>query len=430
MAVVALFVFVFTLIFVIWQPKGLSIGWTATFGAVLALLLHVVTFADVGAVIRIVWDATLTFVALIVISSVLEKSGFFEWAALKMAHAAQGDGRRVFVYIIVLGALVSAFFANDGAALILTPIVLEKVKLLRFDAKRMLPFIFASGFIADTTSIPLVISNLVNIVSADFFHIGFIRYALHMVLPEIVSFCASLSVLYLFFRKDIPKQFNPLDLPDPRDVIRSLRMFRLSWVILTVLLVGYVATELLHIPVSFVALCIAAVFVYTGWRYQVVQPVEICKEAPWSIVVFSVGMYVVVYGLQDVGLTTLLGHVLEDGMKQGFITGTLVTGLVSALLSSTMNNLPSVLIGALAIHATHSSGVIREAMVYANVIGCDLGPKITPLGSLATLLWLHVLGRQGIRITWGQYFRIGVVLTVPTLVLTLVGLSLSLQWFG
>lgn len=426
----AVSIFVLTLVLVIWQPRGLSIGWSALGGATIALLLRVVTLRDVVEVTQIVWDATLTFVSLIIISTILDKLGFFEWAALKMAHAAKGNGRRVFLYVTVLGALVAAFFANDGAALILTPIVLEKVRLLKFNARNMLPFIMASGFIADTTSLPLVVSNLVNIVSADYFHVGFLAYAIHMVVPDVFSFVASVGMLVLFFWRTIPRDYNPANLNPPSEAIVHQGLFKASWVILGILLVGYISTQLLHIPVSLVAGIIAIVFLWAGTRTQVISPWRVLREAPWAIVFFSIGMYVVVYGLRDAGLTHVLSRVIEDSSNSGMYTATLVMGYLAALLSSIMNNMPTVMIDALAIHGSQTVGTIQQALVYANVIGCDLGPKITPIGSLATLLWLHVLGKRGLTVKWGQYFRTGIVLTVPVLFVTLSGLYLWMQFIG
>jgi len=426
----AVAIFVLTLVMVIWQPRGLGIGWSACMGAGLALLTGTVQPADVAAVWHIVWNATAAFIAIIVISLVLDEAGFFEWCALHVARWGGGRGRMLFVLIVLLGAAVSALFANDGAALILTPIVMEMLLALGFGASASLAFVMAAGFIADTASVPLIISNLVNIVSAGFFGIGFGRYAAVMVPVSLVSVVASLAVLLAWFGRAIPHRYDIHRLRTPAAAVRDRATFCAGWAVLGLLLAGFFVLEPLGVPISVIAALGAAALLIVAGRQHVVGTRRIVRQAPWHIVVFSLGMYVVVYGLRNAGLTAYLTAALDHCARYGVWGAALGSGLLAALLSSIMNNLPAVLAGALSIADSQADGLVREAMIYGNVVGSDLGPKITPIGSLATLLWLHVLARKGLRIGWGQYFRIGIVLTLPVLLATLAGLALWLPAVG
>jgi arsenical pump membrane protein len=423
----AFLIFATTLAFVIWQPRGLGIGWSATAGAVVALLAGVITPADIPVVWHIVWNATGTFVALIVISLLLDKAGLFEWAALHVARWGGGGGTRLFVLLVLLGAVVAAIFANDGAALILTPIVIAMLRALRFSPKATLAYVMAAGFIADTASLPLVVSNLVNIVSADFFDIPFVRYASVMAPVNVVAVLATLGVLLWYYKSDLPATYALADLKEPRAAIADGATFYTGFGVLALLLAGFFWIEPLGVPISAVAGVGAALLLVAAACGKQIDTRAVLAGAPWQIVIFSLGMYLVVYGLRNAGLTDKVAAALDYCAQYGVWGAAMGTGLLTAALASVMNNLPTVLIGALSIDATHAHGAVREAMIYANVIGSDLGPKITPIGSLATLLWLHVLAKKDIRISWAYYFKVGSVLTLPVLLLTLAALAVRLS---
>ena len=424
----ALGIFIATLALVLWQPRGLGIGWSAMGGAAIAWGTGVVNLGDVATVWGIVWDATFTFVALILISLILDAAGCFSWAALQMARAGGGATQRLFVYIVLLGAAIAAVFANDGAALLLTPIVVALLARLGMASTTALAFVIATGFIADTASLPLTISNLVNIVTANYFAIDFDGYALVMAPVDIVSIVATLAVLFLFFGRGLPRRYDVTALAPPHEAVIDRQVFWLAGPLLVMILAALFGLAAYDVPFSLVmgsaAVLLLAVAARIGQRGQTprVDLRAIMASAPWPIVWFSLGMYIVVYGLGQAGLTDHAADILAWLAGQGQLIATLGTGFVVAATAAVMNNMPATLIASLAIDQVQVDALTRQLMIHASIIGNDLGPKFTPIGSLATLLWLHVLAGKGHRIGWGRYMAIGLLLTPPVLLASLLAL--------
>jgi arsenical pump membrane protein len=417
--VLASLIFTATLTFVIWQPRGLQIGTSAMIGALAALFLGVVTLSDVVVVTQIVWDATLAFIGIIILSMVLDEIGFFEWCAIKMAKLSHGNGHLMFVYALLLGSFVSALFANDGAALILTPILLAKMRILQLNLKTILAFLLAGGFISDSASLPFVFSNLTNIVTANYFNIGFLQYLQNMFIPYLVSTLVSVAVLWIVLRKDIPQKVDITLLKNPDDVLKNKTLFKFSWLFLALLLAGYFIGDVYDLPVSLFALGGGLLFLAIASYAKSARAWLTIKTAPWQVVWFSIGLYIVVYGLKNAGLTDYLTLVLHDLNARGDFVAIIGTGFLSAFLSAIMNNMPTIMIMDIAL-----ADVPNSALAYANIIGCNLGPKMTPFGSLATLLWLHVLSQKGIKIGFWEYSKFGLIVTPPVLLVVLISLYL------
>ncbi len=414
----ATLLFIGTLVLVIWQPRGVQIGTSALIGAVLALVLGVVSFSDVLVVTNIVWDATLAFIGIIILSMVLDEIGFFEWCAIWMTKLSLGNGHLMFVNSLLLGSFISALFANDGAALILTPILLAKMRLLQLKKRTIVAFLLAGGFISDAASLPFVFSNLTNIVTANYFHIGFVEYAKTMAFPYGVSTVVSILFLWLMLRHDMVDKVDVSLLKDPNSVLKNKRLFYLSWLFLALLLGSYFMGDAYRIPISFFALGGALLFLGIAHLFRAVDPKQIMLKAPWQVVWFSIGLYIVVYGLKNAGLTEHLSVLLRALNEQNESVAIIGTGFIAAILSAVMNNMPTVMIMDIALH-----DIPNQALAYANIIGCNLGPKMTPFGSLATLLWLHVLEQKGVKISFWQYSKFGLLVTPPVLLVVLWSLS-------
>lgn len=417
----SLAIFVVTLALVILRPRNLAIGYPASAGAALCLALGVTSISDVYTIWGIVWNATFTFVAIIIISLVLDEAGFFEYLAIKFAKAAHGHGLRLFTIFVLLGAAVSAVFANDGTALILTPIVYALLRRSGVEERHTLPFIVTIGFVADSTSLPFVVSNLVNIVTSSYFGVGFLEYAEVMALPDAVAIVSSLVLLSAYYRRSIPKGYEFRTIGDPQSVIRDPLIFRLAAPSILALVAVYSVGGAYGVPVAFVAVPAAFVLLMLSRLNRTIHTSRILRSAPWHIVVFSLGMYVIVFGLGKEGFTQALALVLGRLSSLPGPLGVILSGYAFALMAAAMNNMPSVMLGNLAI--SHLADPSR--LMYANVIGNDIGPKFTPIGSLATLLWLHTLERKGYtRISVYEYMKVGFVVGVPVLFFSLLTLWL------
>lgn len=436
-AVTAPAIFLFTLYLVLARPRNVNTGLAALIGALLALLLGVITLADVTTVAGIVWDATFALIGIVVISVVLDGAGFFRWAALHMARRAQGDGRAIFTSVVLLGAFVSGLFTNDATVLILTPILYEMLRALGFDHRAMLPYMMAAGFVADAMSIPLAVSNLTNMITARYFAFPFGRFAMLMIIPSVLALLATLLVLRIYFRREIPATYDQSALPAPDSAIRDPFLFKVGVAVLScMVLLFFLNSALGSVPVSFVIAGGASILLVASLKNRVVQPIQVLKGAPWHVVLFALGMYLVVYGMGNAGLTQWAAGILGRLAVLGLGPAIIGTGVVVAILSSLMNNLPGVMLGVLAVGSVGAAGSLdaagpmQQGMVLANVIGAGIGPKLTPIGSLATLIWLHYLQQKGMRITWPSYLKVGLVITPPVLLAALLGLWASMALLG
>ncbi|MBE9127852.1 arsenical efflux pump membrane protein ArsB, partial [Coleofasciculus sp. LEGE 07081] len=346
-----------------------------------------------------------------------------------------GRGRLLFALVVLLAVLATWVLTNVGTALIWTPAVIEMLLVLRFSARASVAFVFAIGFIADAASMVLPTSSPVNIIATDYFDIAGLRYLMVMVPVTFVAIASSFGVLWFYFDRYIPPTYELQRLPPPRSAIRDPLLCQWGFAIFGLLFVGYGFAQVLSVPVSAIALIAALCLLALAGRWfdakttPVISLGKVWHRVPWQAIGFSLGMYFVVVGLGNAGLTLLLKQGLEELSHWGLTLTATGTGVLALSLSGAMNNLPGVLLNALALQdAIITEPISQEAMVYATIIGCNMGAKLMPLGSLSTLLWLNALAGKGLPIRWSHYVRLSSILTLPVLFLSLLSLAVWLPW--
>lgn len=404
------------------RPFGMPIWLTSTLGALFSLALGSVSLSDVFFVWGMVWNSSLALIGLIIFALALEKLGFFEVLAhfmLKLStHKQSLQMWKFYLLMGLLASLLATFFANDGAILILTPLVialLAHIQNVKFSRNPCIIFLLFIGFMSDFASNVFTFSNLTNIITADFFGIKFVDFMLFMALPQLFSILTCIVLFWILFMRKLPKtlefNLNTSHLPKP-----SITFFCASLIV--VLLVGVISGEEFGIPLSVFTLVVASLSVICGISTQKLKFSTILKEAPLSIVVFSLGLFVVVFGLKNIGLVEFLQNGLRHFDTFSPFFGIFSVGIASSLGASVINNLPMVMLGDLALLDS-----ARE-LIFAHLLGCNIGAKLTPIGSLATLLWLASLKRYGISISFLQYVFVSLLITPFVLCGALLGLHI------
>ncbi len=422
-AVAAVAVFVATLFLMIKRPHGLRLGYAAGIGAAASLLLGTVSLGQAAQSFLIIWDAALAFLGIVALSVTLDAMGFFRWAALRVVKLAGGSGLRLYFYVALLTAAVSILFANDSAVLILIPIVLEIVTCLNIDSKGKLAYLFSAGLIADTAGMPLITSNPINILSADFFKYTFIDHLIFMGPVAAATIASSLLLVYLFFRKRIPKIYDveAADTLTKGKPVISSTLLRISVATLVAIDVGYILTSLSRVPVSLV-ICSGAVFLVVVYWFTLKHNSSVngerkgltglARDINWDILLFMLSIFIVVQGLETAGITNLLASALETTSKFPSVLGVFAPSMVITIGASFMNNWPMTILGLLSIKQAAVTGTALTRLIFSNVIGNNLGPHFFPLGSLAILMWMETMRRKGINLSLKEYLKVGAVLSI------------------
>ncbi|NET27076.1 ArsB/NhaD family transporter [Okeania sp. SIO1I7] len=437
-------IFLGTLILVLWHPKGLDIGFSAMIGVCLTLTTGLVSLANLPTLIwAILVNTTFTLLALITISWILQQKGVFRWLGFHIANWNLGSGKLLFVTLLILVALVSAILTNYGSTLLFLPIVIEALILLKFTSTEIIPFMIACGLVADISSLPFSISNSVNYIAASTYNISFGSYIMVMLPVSFVTITISIIILLFYFWSDIPRKYknfrfrkNYLERALPAASIEPKIRLKLAEKNQNKHNLYLQSEELLESAESHK---ISVNSWQNNYRFQdlISQTKFVTNRCFYlfklifypflPVILFIWGMYIIVFGLSNYGLTDVIKYLLVQISGWGFSLAIITTGFLSALMSAVCNNLPSSLINILTIEAAPIiDSNISEAMVYATIIGCVVGAKITPIGSLSTLCWFYMMKRHGFQISWKNYCGISLAIILPILFISLLSLIIWL----
>lgn len=439
---VASMVFLATMLVIFWRPRGMNEAWPASIGAGIILLAGIVSRADIMDIISKIGGASITIMATIVMAVILESFGFFNWAAARLANLAKGSGYRLYWYIQLFCFLMTLLFNNDGSILITTPILILLLKNMRLKPHQKIPYLLSGALIATASSAPIGVSNIVNLIALKIVHMSLWMHTAMMFVPATLGLMFMSYLMYIVVKKKLPKtlpdsaidieesfftkNFHPLKTKISIGSKQNRTKFMLK-VLLFVFVMRcllFVASYI-NVPIEIVAVLGSVVLLLWRWYHLRTNPIDILKKTPWHILIFAFSMYVIIYGLNNVGLTVLLVQWFEPIVNQGLFQASFIMGGLVSVLSNLFNNHPALMIGTITLTEMGLNPITLKTIYLANIIGSDMGSLLLPIGTLASLIWMHILRKNKIKITWKDYLSVSLIV-IP--ISTIVTLTLLYFW--
>ncbi|MFC4389011.1 arsenic transporter [Gracilibacillus marinus] len=423
-------IFVVTIYLMLSKPKGLNETIPTTIGAIILIVLGIVSYQNIFHIMDMVSGATFTILSTIVMTIILESVGFFKWVAINLIQRTNGSGKKLFFYIIGLCFFTTIFFNNDGSILITTPIIIRIVFMLKLKPHQQFPYLISGALIATAASAPIAISNIANLIALEMVRLDLNQYVTLMFVPSMIGIMTMTLLLYLYFKKDLPKtiqthhhtiQFNSHPLTTVEEKI-DWNMFILAIVFIVCIRSSYFILAPFGIPMEIISIIGATSLVMLRYLHYKKGIKDILVKTPWHILLFAFSMYVLVYALQNVGVTQYLYDLLYPFVQANHFQAILSMGIAITLLSNIVNNLPAVMIGSLTITEMGLDIHTLQLAYLANIMGSDIGALLTPVGTLATLIWMFILRKHGIHLTWRKYFQVTIVIIPLTLLISLISL--------
>ncbi len=400
---------ILTLAGIMIRPFKLDEARIALAGAALLLIAGLIPPLDALTTLLQDWNIFLFFLGMMSLSALVDAAGLFDWLAAQAARLSGGSARRLFFNVFILGSLISMILSNDATALILTPIVYTLVTRLRLPA---LPFLFACTFIADTASFLLPVSNPINIIVLSTFRLDLWTFLRLLFLPALVVIGINMLAFFLLYRRKLRGQFDIKRLASAAEAVRHRAYFRYTCAVLGLVALAYIAASAAQFPLSIVAVAGAALLLVGALHWKQSSLKEVSAHISWSIFGFIAGMFVLVRAVENTHLTAQFGQLLLS-LSGGQSFGAVMIGTAGASLGTNLiNNVPMAVVLTSALQSTqHAALNTRLGFAAATIFGCDLGPNLTTVGSLATVLWLLILRRRNIEVSGLDYFKVGIIVT-------------------